>query len=83
MNVIDFHVTKIISEERDKIYSFYNMTEDQVYDEPEDWWRDYLLSNGVKQTYEYLDEGGKYIDTTIFNTDKNEKPFKVGYVGQH
>ncbi|MDF2950448.1 MAG: hypothetical protein K0S18_31 [Anaerocolumna sp.] len=83
MNLIDFHVTKIISEEKDVVYKLLNITKEQVDNETEELWKNFLLGNGVKQTYEYWDDGGTRIDTEIFNLDKNQKPYYVGYVGQH
>lgn len=86
MNTIDFHVTKIIDVKRDVIYKLYNMNEDQLNKEKENtdkWWYNYLCGNGVKQTFEYWDEGGKRIDTEIFNLDQGNEPYFVGYVGQH
>ena len=81
MNLINFHVTKIISEKRDKVYKLFGMTEPQVYKESPQSWREYLLSDGIKQTYEYWDDVGTNIDTKVFGL--NEECYYVGYVGLH
>lgn len=83
MNLIDFHVTKIMSEDCGAIYKLYNMTESQVNEETDEWWKEFLLSNGVKQTYEYIDDGGTAIKSEVFNLDQGRKPYYIGYVGQH
>ena len=36
MNLIDFHVTEIISEERDKVWKLYGMSEKELEKEKED-----------------------------------------------
>lgn len=82
MNLIDFHVTKILYEERSKIYKLYNKTLDEVNNEEELFWRNHLLSNGLLQTYEYYDDGGYRIESKVFNIDDGNKPYYVGYVGQ-
>lgn len=86
MNLIDFHVTKIIEEKRDQIYKLYGMSKDKVNNidsEEEIGWKLYLLSNGIKQKYEYWDDGGVNVGEEVFNLDKGDTPYHVGYVGQH
>jgi hypothetical protein len=84
MNLIDFHVTEIIKEEYDKMYKLYDMTEQKLELEKEDeLWYNFLLGDGVKQTYRYCDEGGYYINTVCFNLSEGQKPYYVGFVGQH
>lgn len=82
MNLIDFHVTKILEEKRDKVYKLYGMTEIQARNEEDECWVAYLLGDGVKQTYEYWDDGGTRIETVILNL-QYDKPYYVGYIGQH
>jgi hypothetical protein len=86
MNLIDFHVTKIIEEKKDKVYKLYNMSEEQLIEESkkeDNWWYNYLIGNGVEQVFEYWDEGGKRINSEIFNLDQGNVPYYVGYIGQH
>lgn len=87
MNLIDFHVTRITSEEKGKVWELYGMTEAQLEEAKADInypdWYYYLLGNGVKQGYEYVDMGGKREDVKIFNVTRGAKPYYVGYVGQH
>ena len=86
MNLIDFHVTKIINEEYDFVYKLYGMTQEKLNEEIQEEcnpnWRTYLLSYGCKQTFEYYDEGGKGITTEVLDLS-NQKPYKVGDIGQH
>ena len=52
MNLIDFHVTEIISEEQDKVWKLYGMSEKELEKEKEDEdsnWVKHLLSDGLKQ----------------------------------
>ena len=58
MNVIDFHVTKILSEKYGKVYELYGMTLEKAQSHPKSLWREYLLSDGVLQEYEFWDYGG-------------------------
>lgn len=81
MNLIDFHVTEIISEEKGLVYELYGMTKYQAENE-EDWYKEILFSDGVKQTYKYWDDGGENIDTRVFVVGR-DKPYFVGFVGQH
>lgn len=85
MNLIDFHVTEIISEEYGKIYKLYGC--DDVYlnkakDENINWYN-YLIQDGCKQVYKYYDDGGYNIDENIFSIEEENKRFYVGYIGQH
>ena len=82
MNLIDFHVTEIISEEKGLVCELYGMTKDQAENEEEDWYKKILFSDGVKQTYRYWDDGGENIDTRVFVVGRDE-PYFVGFVGQH
>lgn len=45
MNVIDFHVTKILSEKYGKVYELYGMTLEKAQSHPKSLWREYLLSD--------------------------------------
>lgn len=86
MNLIDFHVTKIISEEKDQVYKLYGMSKDEVSDidtEEEIGWKLHLVSNGIKQKYEYWDDGGMNVGEEVFNLDRGDAPYYVGYVGKH
>lgn len=84
MNLIDFYVKEILEEKKDKVYKLYDMSEEALaYEEHDAWWHDFLLGDGVKQTYKYVDEGGEKTKTEVFNITKNQKPYYVGYVGQH
>ena len=84
MNLIDFHVTKIIEETHDTVYKLYKMTEEQLEKEKADkGWYEFLCGNGVKQVYEYWDDGGIRIDSEVFNLDQGQKPYYIGYVGKH
>jgi len=84
MNVIDFHVTKIISETKDKVYKLYNMSEAKLKKEKSDeWYYKFLNEDGLKQEYEYWDDGGYRTTSRVFNLSKGQTPFYVGYVGQH
>jgi hypothetical protein len=83
MNLIDFHVTKIIKEKKDKIYKLLGKTDDYVNNETDEGWKNYLLGNGIKQTYEYWDDGGTRTGAEIFNLDEGQTPYYIGYVGQH
>ena len=56
MNVIDFHVTKILSEKYGKVYELYGMTLEKAQSHPKSLWREYLLSDGVLQEYEFWAE---------------------------
>lgn len=84
MNLIDFHVTKIIEETEDKVYKLYGMSDEKLEKEKSDeWWYGFLCGNGIKQVYEYWDDGGTRVDKNVFNLDVGQKPYYVGYVGQH
>ena len=87
MNLIDFHVTEIISEKFAKVYELYGMTMDQALAESinNEQWRAILLSDGILQKYKYYDDGGEYIDEKVFVQGKlkTEEKYYVGYVGAH
>jgi hypothetical protein len=86
MNLIDFTVTEIISEERDVMYKLMNYTEedvDEFNNDDDAWWYNYLHSNGCKQIYKYYDDGGYNINTKYFNLDVGHTPYVVGYRGAH
>lgn len=83
MNLIDFHVTKIRCEEKGKIYELYGKTLEEVNNEEDLFWKNHLLSNGLQQTYEYWDDGGCSVGSKVFNLDEGQKPYYVGYTGQH
>lgn len=84
MNLIDFYVKEILEEKKDKVYKLYDMSEEALEHEKHDErWYEFLLGEGVKQTYKYVDEGGEKTKTEVFNITKNQKPYYVGYVGQH
>lgn len=85
MNLIDFYVTEIISEEFGKVYELYGMTIDQALAESDEQWGLILFSDGIKQKYKYCDEGGEHIDEKVFVQGKlkTEEKYCVGYVGQH
>lgn len=87
MNLIDFCVTEIISEEYAKVYELYGMTINQALAESgkDEQWGLILFSNGIKQKYKYHDVGGEYIDENVFVQGKlkTEEKYCAGYVGQH
>lgn len=86
MNLIDFHVTEIISEERDKVWKLYGMSEMELEKEKEDdndGWIEYLLSDGLKQKHKYCDDGGEFVGENVFNLTRGDEPYYEGYVGQH
>ena len=87
MNLVDFHVTEIIGEERDKIWKLFGMSEKELEKEKEDknkqWWIEFLLSDGLKQRFNYWDGGGEFVGEEIFNLTRGEVSYFVGYVGQH
>lgn len=89
--MVDFHVTEIITEKRDKIWKLYGMSEKELEKEKaeanntlfEQGWIEHLLSDGLKQRYEYWDDGGEFVGEEIFNLSRGDVPYFVGYVGQH
>ncbi len=91
MNLIDFHVTEIISEERDKVWKLFGMSEKELEKEKseikntslEQGWIEHLSSDGLKQRYKYWDDGGEFVGEEIFNLTRGDVPYFVGYVGQH
>ena len=80
MNVIDFHVTKILSEKYGKVYELYGMTLEKAQSHPKSLWREYLLSDGVLQEYEFWDYGGTRTEKRVSTLADAYYP---GYVGQH
>ena len=80
MNVIDFHVTKILSEKYGKVYELYGMTLEKAQSHPNSSWREYLLSDGVLQEYEFWDCGGTRTEKRVSTLADAYYP---GYVGQH
>lgn len=91
VNLIDFHIIEIISEKKDKIWKLYGMSEKELEKEKaeakntlfEQGWIEHLLSDGLKQKYKYWDDGGEFVGENIFNLTRGDKPYFVGYVGQH
>lgn len=89
--MVDFHVTEIITEKRDKIWKLYGMSEKELEKEKaeanntlfEQGWIEHLLSDGLKQRYKYWDDGGEFVGEEIFNLVRGDVPYFVGYVGQH
>ena len=62
------------------------MSEKELEKEKEDEdskWIEHLLSDGLKQKYKYWDDGGEFFGENIFNLTRGDKPYFVGYVGQH
>lgn len=87
MNLVDFHVTEILSEERDKVWKLFGMSEKELEKEKAEknkqWWIEFLLSDGLKQRFKYWDDGGEFVGEEIFNLTRGDVPYFVGYVGQH
>lgn len=87
MNLVDFHVTEILSEERDKVWKLFGMSEKELEKEKAEknkqWWIEFLLSDGLKQRYKYWDDGGEFVGEKIFNLTRGDVPYFIGYVGQH
>lgn len=73
MNVIDFHVTKILSEKYGKVYELYGMTLEKAQSHPKSLWREYLLSDGVLQEYEFWDYGGTRTEIQFVKEMKNHE----------
>lgn len=71
MNVIDFHVTKILSEKYGKVYELYGMTLEKAQSHPKSLWREYLLSDGVLQEYEFWDYGGTRTEKRVSTLRNN------------
>lgn len=84
-------MTEIISEERDKVWKLYGISEFELEKEIkgakktlfEEGWIDHLMSDGLKQKYKYWDDGGEFVGEEVFNLTRGDKPYFVGYVGQH
>ena len=82
MNLVDFWVKEIISETKGKMYELYGITKEEAKNE-EDWWKEILFCDGLKQELIVEDMGGTYKEERIINLTKGEKPYKVGYKGKH
>ena len=82
MNLVDFCVKEIISETKGKMYELYGITKEEAKNE-EDWWKEILFCDGLKQELIVEDMGGTYKEKRIINLTKGEKPYKVGYKGKH
>lgn len=84
MNLIDFVVKEIVSETRAKMWKLYGYSHSEMerFKDDESYY-EYLNSNGCRQTYKYVDEGGYSVNTEYFNLDRGEKPYHVGHRGQH
>ena len=82
MNLIDFWVKEIISETKGKMYELYGMTKEEAKNE-EDWWKETLFCDGLKQELIVEDMGGTHKKTKFINLTKGEKPYKVGHKGKH
>lgn len=73
-------VTKILSEKYGKVYELYGMTREKAQSHPKSLWREYLLSDGVLQEYEFWDYGGTRTEKCVSTLADAYYP---GYVGQH
>ena len=82
MNLFYFWVKEIISETKGKMYELYGMTKEETENE-EDWWKEILFCDGLKQELIVEDMGGTHKKTEFINLTKGEKPYKVGYKGSH
>lgn len=85
MNLIEFVVKEIITEEYDKLYKLYGMTQSELQEEKYkdiDWYNT-LLHNGCKQKYSYVDIGGEGSRYAFFDLDKKEIPYKIGDIDTH
>ena len=82
MNLIDFWVTEIVSETKGKMYELYEMSKEEAENE-EDWWKEILFCDALKQEIIVEDMGGTYKETRFINLTRGEKPYKVGYKGSH
>ena len=83
MNLVDFWVTEIISETKGKMYELYGMSKEEAEVEKEEWWKEILFCDGLKQEIVVEDMGGTYKETRFINLTKGEKPYKVGSKGKH
>ena len=82
MNLIDFWVTEILSETKGKMYELYEMSKEEAENE-EDWLKEILFCDGLKQELIVKDMGGTHKKTKFINLTKGEKPYKVGCKGSH
>lgn len=84
-------MTEIISEQKDKVWKLYGMSEQELEKEKveakntllEQGWIEHLLSDGLKQKYKYSDDGGEFVEEKVFNLTRGDVPYFIGYVGQH
>lgn len=85
MNLIDFKVTEILSEEYGALWELLEMTDEELENAREtSWhWYEYLLGHSVKQKFRYVDDGGFGEALEFFNLDYNQKPYYIGYIGLH
>lgn len=86
--MVEFRVTEIISEKRDKVWKLYGMSETELEKEKEvgddkwgEGWVAHLLSDGIRQRYRYCEDAGEFVGEIVFNLSRGEKPYFVGYVG--
>lgn len=90
MALMDFHVIEIISEERDKVWKLYGMSEKELEREKEvgdiKWgcgWVNHLLSDEIRQKYKYWDDVGEFIEEKVFNLTRGDNLYYAGFVGRH
>ena len=86
MNLIDFTVTKILNEESGVLHKLYNVSGNrlkEIKNKGDEVTFNFLMSQGIKQTYKYNDMGGDGVTTRVFNLTAGEKPYYVGYKGVH
>ncbi len=83
MNLIDFWVTEIISETKGKMYELYGMSKEEAEVEKEEWWKEILFCDGLKQELIVKDMGGTHKKVKYINLSKGEKPYKIRDNGIH
>ena len=67
MNLIDFHVTEIISEERDKVWKLYGMSESELEKEKNDVDDQSLVKDGLTTYYQMVSNRSISIGMTVVN----------------